>query len=71
MAPRRRGDRRTHDLRTLAREIDPTIPEERIQEATRVRIQRFKDSLTRIPAENVETLRDLRAAGFRLDRSTG
>ncbi|MEO7193079.1 MAG: HAD-IA family hydrolase [Vicinamibacterales bacterium] len=53
-------------VRTLAREIDPTIPEERIQEATRVRIQRFKDSLTRIPPENVETLRDLRAAGFRL-----
>jgi putative hydrolase of the HAD superfamily len=53
-------------VRTLAREIDPDIPEERVQEATRVRIQRFKDSFTRIPAENVETLRDLRAAGFRL-----
>jgi putative hydrolase of the HAD superfamily len=53
-------------VRTLAREIDPDIAEERIQEATRVRIQRFKDSLTRIPAENVETLRDLRAAGLRL-----
>jgi putative hydrolase of the HAD superfamily len=53
-------------VRTLAREIDPDIAEERIQEATRVRIQRFKDSLTRSPAENVETLRDLRAAGLRL-----
>ena len=53
-------------VRTLAREIDPTIPEERIQEATRVRIQRFKDSLARIPTENVETLRDLKAAGLRL-----
>jgi putative hydrolase of the HAD superfamily len=53
-------------VRTLARQIDPTISEERIQEATRVRIQRFRESLARIPAENVETLRVLRAAGFRL-----
>ncbi len=53
-------------VRTLAHEADPTIPEERIQSATRVRIQRFKDSLTRIPTENVETLRALRAAGLRL-----
>src|SRR5262245_6726042 len=53
-------------VRTLAREIDPAIPEERIQEATRVRIERFKDSLTKIPAENIETIRDLRQAGFRL-----
>lgn len=53
-------------VRTLAREVDPTITDERIQEATRVRIQRFKDSLARIPPENVETLRVLRAAGFRL-----
>jgi putative hydrolase of the HAD superfamily len=51
---------------TLAHEVDPTIPEERIQSATRVRIQRFKDSLTRIPTENVETLRALRAAGLSL-----
>jgi putative hydrolase of the HAD superfamily len=53
-------------VRTLAREIDPMIPEERIQEATRVRIQRFRDSLARIPTENIETLRALRAAGLRL-----
>jgi len=53
-------------VRTLAHELDPAIPEERIREATRVRIQRFKDSLASIPPENVETLRDLKAAGFRL-----
>lgn len=53
-------------VRKLAHEIDPTIPEERIQEATRVRIQRFQDSLARIPSENVETLRHLKAAGLRL-----
>ena len=53
-------------VRTLAHEIDATIPEERIQEATRVRIQRFKESFARIPIENVETLRALRTAGLRL-----
>lgn len=53
-------------VRTLARAIDPTISEDVIQKATQIRIQRFKDSLARIPPENVDTLRTLRAAGFRL-----
>ena len=53
-------------VRTLAHEVDPTIPDERIREATRCRIQRFKDSLTRIPHENLETLRAMRAAGIKL-----
>jgi putative hydrolase of the HAD superfamily len=53
-------------VRTLAHEADPTIPEERIREATRCRIHRFKDSLSRIPQENVETLRIIRASGIRL-----
>lgn len=53
-------------VRALAHAIDPSISEALIQEATRVRIQRFKDSLIRIPQENVETLRALRSAGFRL-----
>jgi putative hydrolase of the HAD superfamily len=53
-------------VRTLAREIDPTIPDEVIRKATRIRIQRFKDSLARIPLENIDTLRTLRGAGFRL-----
>ena len=51
---------------TLARQADPTITDDRIHEALRVRIQRFRDSLLRIPAENIEALRSLRAAGFRL-----
>src|SRR6266542_6083176 len=51
---------------TLARQVDPSITDDRILEATRCRIQRFKDSLARIPTENVETLRALRASGFRL-----
>jgi putative hydrolase of the HAD superfamily len=53
-------------VRRLAREVDPTISDEVIQEATRVRIRRFSDSLARIPPENIDTIRTLRAAGFRL-----
>ncbi len=53
-------------VRTLAHALDPSISDARIREATRVRVQRFKDSLARIPAENIETLRVLRTAGFRL-----
>ena len=50
----------------LAHEVDPTIPEARIREATRVRIQRFRDSLHRIPERNIDALRRIRAAGFKL-----
>src|SRR5262245_39237011 len=53
-------------VRTLAHTVDPNISEELIQKATRVRIQRFKESLDGIPLENLATLRTLRAAGFRL-----
>lgn len=53
-------------VRTLAHSIDPSIADDRIQHATDVRIRRFQDSLSRIPAENIETLATLRAAGFRL-----
>jgi putative hydrolase of the HAD superfamily len=62
------GEERDPDVivRTLAHEANPTIPDERIREATRCRIQRFKDSLTRIPRENVETLQAIRAAGIKL-----
>ncbi|HXD19670.1 MAG TPA: HAD family hydrolase [Vicinamibacterales bacterium] len=52
-------------VRTLAHEIDPTIPGERIREATRCRMQRFSDSLTRIPPENIHALHTIRAAGLR------
>lgn len=50
----------------LAREADPTISDDRVREAVRVRIQRFRDSLMRVPQENVDALTRLRAAGFRL-----
>ena len=53
-------------LATLAREADPSISDQRIREALRVRIQRFRDTLQRIPAENVECLRALRARGLRV-----
>jgi hypothetical protein len=47
-------------LSTLAREVDPTISEDRIRDALRVRIQRFRDSLIRVPSENVHALRRLK-----------
>jgi len=53
-------------LRSLAHAIDPGIPDARIREALAVRIQRFRHSLTRVPQENVDTLRRLRAGGMRL-----
>lgn len=53
-------------LSALALEADPTISEDRIRNALRVRIQRFRDSLLNIPTENVDALRRLRAGGFRL-----
>jgi len=53
-------------VRMLAHEIDPTIPDTRIREATNIRIERFRRSLLRIPAENLDTLRRLRAHGFQL-----
>lgn len=53
-------------LSKLAREADPTIPDDRVQDALRVRIRRFRDSLLRVPRENVDALERLRAAGFRL-----
>jgi len=51
---------------TLARAIDPDIPEDRIREASSLRLLRFRQSMLGIPAGNVETLRALRARGFRL-----
>jgi putative hydrolase of the HAD superfamily len=53
-------------IRTLAHAANPSIPDEVIRKAVASRIQRFRDSLVHIPTENVETLRTLRAAGFRL-----
>src|SRR5262245_32841528 len=53
-------------LRALAHTVDPAIPESRIREALRIRIQRFRHAVTRIPQENIDTLRTLRAGGLRL-----
>ncbi len=53
-------------VRTLAHSINPSISDERIRAATAIRIQRFKDSLSRIPRDNIETLQTLRASGLRL-----
>lgn len=53
-------------VRTLAHEIDPSISDTRIREATDIRIERFRRALQRIPAQNVDTVRRLRAQGYRL-----
>jgi putative hydrolase of the HAD superfamily len=53
-------------LHRLVREVDPTITEETIQRAIGVRMQRFGQVFQRIPPRNVETLKRLRAAGFKL-----
>lgn len=50
----------------MARNLDPTITEERICEAARVRVERFAQAVTRIPEENLETLSELRRRGKRL-----
>jgi putative hydrolase of the HAD superfamily len=53
-------------VRMLAHDIDPSIPEERLREALKVRIQRFRDSLMRVPVENIAALKRLRESGLRL-----
>jgi putative hydrolase of the HAD superfamily len=53
-------------IRTLAHALDPTIADSRIREATRIRLQRFRHSLLRIPSSNLLTLERLRGAGLRL-----
>ena len=53
-------------LRTLAHSIDPAIPLERITEAARERQARFDHALCNVKAGTLDTLRELRRAGFRL-----
>ena len=53
-------------LSSLARQVDPKIDDVTIRYALRVRVQRFRDCLTRIPEENVETLKRIRAAGLHI-----
>jgi len=52
-------------LRTLADTVDRSIPDERIREAVRIRTERFRQALRRIPPENLDVLRTLDAAGIR------
>ena len=62
------GDERdaVNIIRRLAHGIDPGIPIAVIEDASQRRVIRFRHSLTNIPPENVETLRALRAAGYKL-----
>jgi putative hydrolase of the HAD superfamily len=53
-------------IRTLVNEIDPSIPDEVVRRAVDHRVRRFRQTLERVPAKNVEALKRLRAAGFRL-----
>jgi putative hydrolase of the HAD superfamily len=51
---------------TLARALNPEIDDARIRAAVTARVQRFRETLYRIPVENLDTLHELRGAGFRL-----
>lgn len=53
-------------IATLARSIDPGISDGLIERAVEVRVGRFRDAFDRVPVEHVETLKRLRARGFRL-----
>jgi putative hydrolase of the HAD superfamily len=50
----------------LAHSADPAIPQSLVREAVRIRTQRFRDCLMRIPQENIEALKRMRVAGLRL-----
>jgi putative hydrolase of the HAD superfamily len=50
---------------TLARELRPDISEHLIDQAVAVRIERFRQTLQRIPEENVRLIEDLRRSGIR------
>ena len=53
-------------ISTLAHMVDPTISDEVISKAIDVRVRRFRDAMSSIPPENVDTLQRLRTAGYRL-----
>jgi putative hydrolase of the HAD superfamily len=50
----------------LARGVDPGIDDQRIRKAVSARIRRFRETLYRIPLENIDTLHQLRLADLRL-----
>jgi putative hydrolase of the HAD superfamily len=53
-------------IRNLVHSIDPTIPEEKVRATVEMRLQRFRDTLQRIPAANLAALKSLRESGLRL-----
>jgi putative hydrolase of the HAD superfamily len=53
-------------ISTLARMHDPAIGDAVIRRAVDIRVRRFRQAFERIPPENVETLKRLRSAGFKL-----
>jgi putative hydrolase of the HAD superfamily len=53
-------------LRRLTHQVDPSIPEDLIRKAVAIRIERFRHSLARIPAANVEAVRAMKRAGLKV-----
>ncbi|MEJ2345915.1 MAG: HAD-IA family hydrolase [Gammaproteobacteria bacterium] len=53
-------------IRTLARQIDPGISEQRVRQAAAERQRRFDHALTRVDGETLAVLLELRARGLRL-----
>jgi len=53
-------------LRTLAHSIDPTIPLDRISEATKERQARFDHALSHVKTAILDTLQTLKQSGLRL-----
>ena len=53
-------------FRRLVDEVDATISDETVRSVLERRRQRFRDCFENVPAANIEALRRLRAAGFKL-----
>jgi putative hydrolase of the HAD superfamily len=53
-------------LRRLANQVQPSLPDELIRKAVEIRIERFRHSLGRIPAANVDAIRALKRAGLKV-----
>jgi putative hydrolase of the HAD superfamily len=60
-------ERDPHSILTrLARQLNPEIADDVVRRALDTRIRRFDQVFQRIPQENIEVLRRLRAAGYKL-----
>jgi putative hydrolase of the HAD superfamily len=53
-------------LRRLANQVDAAIPDDLVRKAVQIRLERFRHSLARIPAVNVDAIKALRRAGLRV-----